>query len=437
MGGGGSFRNEIIWENQGSWIENHQHFPRRHGNIFFYTKSDTYTFNPLTEDDINIGMNFNRWYEYIENNKIYADNAPYQDSRFQMYVKKFKKIHKRKAKGRDVILDFKGSLMGSVWYVKVVDPKSKERIGYPTQKPEALLERIIKASSNEGDVVMDCFCGGGTTIAVANKLGRKWIGIDQSVQAIKVTEARLDKQYEGSLFIGNGVMRAPFSLKLHKYDYDTLRYADAFEFENWIVEQFGGEANAKQRGDMGLDGKKNGVPIQVKRSDAIGRNVIDNFKSAIGRFYGKAFDARKNDKEVDGYIIAFSFGKGAFEEIARLKNEEGVIIELIKVEDIIPIAIKSKLSLSFEDLGLDEKEKRIIKFIASVEEKSTVELFQWDFTYDERNKFKAKIMIDKEGIQILNLEIGEHLIACKVIDLEGLESIEFLKLKINGIVKKI
>ena len=60
------------------------------------------------------------------------------------------------------------------------------------------MERIIKASSNEGDVVLDCFCGGGTTIAVANKLGRKWIGIDQSVQAVKVTEARLNNQlYNG------------------------------------------------------------------------------------------------------------------------------------------------------------------------------------------------------------------------------------------------
>ncbi|MEN9782346.1 MAG: hypothetical protein RL208_496, partial [Pseudomonadota bacterium] len=65
-----NFRNEIVWENQGSWIENHNHFPRRHGNILYYTKSAQYTLKTLNEDDISLGMNFNRWYDYIENNKI-------------------------------------------------------------------------------------------------------------------------------------------------------------------------------------------------------------------------------------------------------------------------------------------------------------------------------------------------------------------------------
>jgi len=75
-----------------------------------------------------------------------------------------------------------------------------------------------------GDAVLDPFMGGGTTVAVADKLNRKWIGIDQSVQAVKVTELRLDKQRD--------LFSAPFTIQLHKYDYDTLRYANAFEFES-------------------------------------------------------------------------------------------------------------------------------------------------------------------------------------------------------------
>jgi DNA modification methylase len=83
----------------------------------------------------------------------------------------------------------------------------EERFGYPTQKPEALLERIILCASNEGDTVLDPFVGGGTTVAVADRLKRQWVGIDQSVQAIKVSELRLQKQhsifstypYEGGL----------------------------------------------------------------------------------------------------------------------------------------------------------------------------------------------------------------------------------------------
>jgi hypothetical protein len=71
---------------------------------------------------------------------------------------------------------------------------AKERIGYPTQKPEALLERIINMASNDGDIVLDPFMGGGTTIAVADRLNRQWIGVDQSAMAVKATELRLQKQ---------------------------------------------------------------------------------------------------------------------------------------------------------------------------------------------------------------------------------------------------
>ena len=88
-----------------------------------------------------------------------------------------------------------GVAVMSTWDdIKPMSPMSKERIGYPTQKPEKLLERIILASSNEGDIVFDPFVGGGTTIVVADKLKRNWLGIDQSVQAVKVSEMRLNNQ---------------------------------------------------------------------------------------------------------------------------------------------------------------------------------------------------------------------------------------------------
>jgi adenine specific DNA methylase Mod len=127
--------------------------------------------------------------------------------------------------------DMKGDIVDDMWEdIVPVNSQAKERIGYPTQKPEALLERIINCASNEGDIVLDPFMGGGTTVAVADKLNRKWLGIDQSVQAVKVTELRLNKQQD--------LFSAPFSVQLHKYDYDTLRYKNAFEFEEWIVQQF-------------------------------------------------------------------------------------------------------------------------------------------------------------------------------------------------------
>jgi hypothetical protein len=312
--------------------------------------------------------------------------------------------------------------------IKQMSPTSKERIGYPTQKPEALLKRIIESATNEGDTILDPFMGGGTTIAVAEKLNRRWIGIDQSVQAVKVTEFRLNNQMD--------LFSKPFAVQLHKYDYDTLRYKDAFEFESWIVQQFGGYSNTKQRGDLGLDGRMtDNTPIQVKRSDNIGRNVIDNFKSACERYDKNLFDRNKTALKPIGYVIAFSFGKGAMQEVARLKNEEDIIIKLVEVEQVVPIAKKPKISVQITDIGIDAKKLREVEFIASGESEVGIEFYAWDFDYDVNKGFKAEILRDKQGKQRYKFKAGAHQIAVKVIDNQGLESTEIIKLKVNGILE--
>ncbi|OUD13315.1 DNA methyltransferase [Thioflexithrix psekupsensis] len=274
-----------------------------------------------------------------------------------------------------------GEILGNFWGdIQNVQAHAKERIGYPTQKPEALLERIINMASNEGDTVLDPFVGGGTTVAVAERLKRNWIGIDQSVQAIKVSELRLEKQ--------RNLFSAPFIVQLHKYDYDTLRYSNAFEFEQWIIQQYGGIPNIKQKGDLGLDGKsKDGIPIQVKRSDGIGRNIIDNFFSAIQRFDKTLFEQNKADNKPVGVLIAFSFGKGAIQEVARLRNHEGVIIELLPVDQVVPMAKKPTLRIEFTDLGADKKGLREIEFQAFGESPVGIEFYAWDFNYEAEPGF--------------------------------------------------
>jgi hypothetical protein len=312
--------------------------------------------------------------------------------------------------------------------MSIINASSKERIGYPTQKPESLLERIITCASNEGDLILDPFVGGGTTIAVADKLNRKWIGIDQSVAAIKVTEMRMQNQ--------QGIFSNPFVVQLHKYDYDTLRYKDAFEFESFIVQQYGGVNNIKQRGDLGLDGKtRENTPIQVKRSDNIGRNVIDNFHSAVMRYDKALYEKNKIEQKPVGYIIAFTFGKGAVQEVARLRNEESTIIKLITVEEIIPIAKKPKLAVAISDKGKDNKELREIEFTATGQSDNEIEFYAWDFNYTD-SKFNPQILIDKTGIQNYKFKAGMHNVAVKTVDSEGLESIEIIKLKINGTIER-
>jgi len=218
-----NFRNEVVWEHQGSWIEPTDNFPKRHQIILFYTKSKQFTFRRLFETDIEEQINYQRWYDYIVDNKIYGKNAPLHDARFKTYYEKFIKKYEREPKGDDVIIEFKGSVMGNVWYVKVADPKSPENLKFQTQKPEALLERIIKASSNEGDIVLDCFIGSGTTAAVAQKLGRRWIACDINKGAVQLTSSRLQKIILEQ--IKNKETKYPsFSLyKVNNYDLQLLR----------------------------------------------------------------------------------------------------------------------------------------------------------------------------------------------------------------------
>jgi len=171
----------------------------------------------------------------------------------------------------------------------------------------------------------------------------------------------------------------------------------------------------------------------VKRSDNIGRNVVDNFHSAVMRYDKNLYEKNKKNAQPVGYIIAFSFGKGAVQEVARLQNEENVIIQLVTVEEIVPIAKKPNLSIEINDLGADAKGIREIEFIAKTDVE--VEFFGWDWDYVEGESFKAEVLLDKTGKQTKKFKPGTYTIAVKAIDFEGLEAIEIIKLKVNGVVE--
>jgi DNA modification methylase len=406
--GENNFRNEIVWRYTGNSVPK-KCLPRKHDMIFWYSKSKDCQFYP---------------------NKILIPYSTLTEKRYNHTDDEGKryKVSALKEGKQEIVYMKEGKYPDAVWDIPVI--RGQESIGYPTQKPEILLQRIIEMSSNEDDIILDPFVGGGTTVAVADRMNRKWIGIDQSVQAVKVTELRLGKQH--------GLFSAPFTVQLHKYDYDTLRNGNAFEFESWIVQQFGGTNNTKQRGDFGLDGKMpDNTPIQVKRSDNIGRNVIDNFKSAVERYDKTLFEKNKNEQKAVGYIIAFSFGKGAIQETARLKLEENVIIELVTVDKIVPIAKKPRLTVAITELSRDEKGVCEINFIATGTSEAGIEFYSWNFTYNSEIGFKADIMIDKSGEQIAKFKAGLYNVAVKVVDNDGLESIEVIKLKVNGKVECI
>lgn len=389
-----NYKNTITWQRTNTHNDAKKRMPNISDTIFYYTKSDNYKYNvilgeldkdyikqnyrftdnkgvyrlgDLTGPKISKGQSGMEWRNY--NPSVAGRSWAVPNILIEQIVgvekcKELSVLEKLELLFQNDFIVFskngipsvkrylensKGSVIGDIWTdIFNVQPQAKERIGYPTQKPEKLLERLIICASNENDCILDPFVGGGTTIAVADRLNRQWIGIDQSVQAVKVTEMRLQNQ--------RNLFSRPFVVQLHKYDYDTLRNKQAFEFETWIIEQYGGTANTKQRSDLGLDGKTNeNTPIQVKRSDNIGRNVIDNFHSAVMRNDKALYEKNKSENKTVGIIIAFSFGKGAIQEVARLKNQENVKIELITVAEIVPIAKKPTLTVKFNDLGTDSK----------------------------------------------------------------------------------
>lgn len=201
-----------------------------------------------------------------------------------------------------------------IWTDIVLGPTDSERLGYPTQKPAALLERIIGASSNEGDIVLDPFCGCGTSVAVSERLRRQWIGIDISPTAIDVMERRL---WNESRCVPD-VVDAPETE-------EALKGLKPFEFQNFVINAVNGTHSPRRTGDMGIDGfwffTKD--PIQVKQSEHVGRNVVDNFETAM----------RRGNYDT-GYIMAFSFTRGAVEEVARAKHD-GLNIKLVRVKEIL------------------------------------------------------------------------------------------------------
>jgi hypothetical protein len=232
-------------------------------------------------------------------------------------------------------------LLDTIWEdIPPINSQAKEALGYPTQKPLALLDRIIKASSNKNDIVLDAFCGCGTALVAAQNLGRQWIGIDISPTACRVMAKRLRDVchiHEDEKFwrAGRG-----FVVRDLPWTIEKLRILPPFEFENWAVIALGGVPNTVQVGDMGIDGRIYPVgtkpsdqndmfagdwfPIQVKQKDKAGRPDIDQFEAVMTR-----------EERQRGFFVAFGYTADAYAECAAFHKKTGRIIKLITVQEIL------------------------------------------------------------------------------------------------------
>jgi len=324
-----NFRNEIIWHYKIGG-RSKTAFSRKHDTILLYSKSKEWVFNG---DAVKVAYEANR--KTLGGVKRIDENGrPYRET----WGTGSNKVYR-------YYLD-EGKIPDDVWELESINSNSPERLGYPTQKPLSLLERIIKASSNEGDIVLDAFCGCGTTLSVAQVEKRKWIGIDISPTSCRVVADRLER----TLGIKEG---RDFHIWDMPKTVEELRQYPAFEFQNWAVNAIGGIPSKVKVRDGGIDGKlypiedikkemvkgtdlfgeiDRYIPIQVKRTDQVGRPDIDSFETAM-----------KRDKRTRGIFVGFSFSSDAEKEVRRIAREEGLEIELVLVSDIVERQLNGRL----------------------------------------------------------------------------------------------
>jgi site-specific DNA-methyltransferase (adenine-specific) len=223
--------------------------------------------------------------------------------------------------------DSKGRAIGDVWEdISPINMRARERLGYPTQKPGALLERIIAASSNPGDLVLDPFCGCGTTIHAAQKLGRAWVGIDITHLAISLIERRLKDAFPGVTFEVHGTPKDLESAV-------DLARRDKYQFQWWAVSlvdarPYGGK---KKGADGGIDGilffrsdrdKTEKALVSVKGGDNVGVSmvrdliaVVEREKAAVGVLISLALPTRAMEREAS----AAGLFAGPFEAVPKIQ----------------------------------------------------------------------------------------------------------------------
>lgn len=305
-----AFRNEIIWGYTGPGSPGMRQFNRKHDCILWYVNGKTWTFNA---DDVRM---------------------PHKDG----------KPHAGGFSGGLVdITDEKYEEQGKVpetWWTDIaIAPRSStEYLGYPTQKPRKLLDRILSAASNEGDIILDPFSGCGTSIHTAETLGRQWIGIDISTYAIGV-----QKNLMLGAFKESDIKINYSGIPLDLESAEQLAKDDPFEFEKWACGQIGSKGLYKNLGSKGADGGIDGVIEFAKDGKKISYGVVQVKGGKIKPNDVKALyaDVSREPKAEAGVFICFDKYKKTFENnrshktfVDALGNEYPVI-QLVTVEQLL------------------------------------------------------------------------------------------------------
>lgn len=425
------FRNEIIWHYDIGGRPRRD-LRRKHDVIFRYCGHDDFVFNeqrlpPLNPDRYDqVDEDGRRYYEYYGKRKYIDSGTPLDDVWTFVRENEF----------------------------RTLNSQANERIGYPTQKPEAIVERIIRISSNEGDVVADFFCGGGTTPAVAQRLGRRWIACDQSRVAVALTQDRLTRMAEQL-----PLTSAPPDFTVEHWGvYEARRLSETppDQFRLFVLRAFGASTEAP---GPGIHGAKGAIPVWVgdpsQRSQVTAADV-EAFANAIRKTV-----RYQQDNLRDGIMIAWAFRPDALEAAERLRRLEQTDLNFVRL-DLLRIdsprfrehiAALSTDHADYEnfltfvqpprvEVGWKRLQPRVYVFDVSetalMNPGARIINVQWDFNYDGRfSSTQGYSFIrgtKKEPVLQAQYEFprtGRHAIACKVQDDMGGEGIWTGQLEVN------
>jgi len=278
--GSSNFQNQIIWHYGGRMMHKVSQFNRKHDVIFFYTKKQSEYFFKLPKDVIDFES-----YAQARHEKIHIDEngerfllAP--DVNMERTIRQYED---------DLVAD--GRATDDVWNIRYIRGNAKERIGYPTQKPEELLERIIEASSREGDIVLDAFAGSGTSCAVSEKLNRRWIGIDCGKFSIYTIQKRMFCLKKDIGNTTNPLPHKPFTLyNAGLYDFETLKQLPWEGWRSIALQLFECKDESHKIRGFQMDGKRQGSSVYVFNhfeKGKISRETIADLHASIGKQVGE------------------------------------------------------------------------------------------------------------------------------------------------------
>jgi DNA modification methylase len=342
----------------------------------------------------------------------------------------------------EVPVDAESGMLARSWWsdIPILRHNSPDFIGYPTQKPEKLIERVIASTTQEGDVVADFFCGGGTTPAVAQRLGRRWIACDQSRVAVAVTADRLIR---GAQQLQMDLAIPDFTVEYWGvYEARRLSQMPEREFRAFILRCFGATEN-KDPNERGIHGYKGSVPVWVCPPDAryeVSHTDVVAFANAIRR----SIRYQQSDLR-DGVMLGWAFTPQAREAAEQLRQRAGVDVNFIRLELIRIDSPRfrehvAKLSTDHADyenfltfiqpprveVGYERVAPLTYRFDVSdtvvVNPGAKIINVQWDFDYDER-QFRSTqgyaLSKASEPVVYKFPRAGKFTIACKVQDDKG------------------